>query len=90
MDLQGLDESWTPLLGPNGFSLDIDGIVEFRSSLALGSNNDNTDTSTFECSTCERSDTRSTTWSEIDGVGGGGREVASFRPVNVLDKDLVA
>jgi hypothetical protein len=90
LDLQSLDESWRPFLGPNGFSLDVDSIVEFRSCLALGSNDDNTNTSTFKCSACKRSDTRGTTWSEIDGVSSGGREVASFCPMDVLGEDLVA
>jgi hypothetical protein len=90
MDLQGLDESWRPFLGPDRFSLDVDGVVELRSGLALGSNDNDTNSSTFKCSACERSDTRSTTWSEIDGVRSGGREVASFCPVDMLGEDLVA
>jgi hypothetical protein len=87
--LQGLDESWRPLLGPDGFSLDIDGIVKLGSSFALGSNDDNSYTSTFKCSAGQGTDTRSSTWSEIDGVSSGGREIASFCPMDMLGEDLV-
>jgi hypothetical protein len=90
VDLQSLDKPRTPLFGPDGLALDVLSVKEFRASLALRTDQDNTDTSTFETSSCERSDTASTTWTEVDGMSSCGREVASFCPVDWLDKDLVA
>lgn len=88
-DLQSLDKSWGPLFCPNWLSPDLLGIVELGAGLALCSDHNDPDTSSFKCSSGQRSNTRSSTWSKVDSVCSGSWEVGSFSPVNVLDKDLI-
>lgn len=89
LDLQSLDELWTPFGCPGGFSSDGLGVVEFRGGLALFSYDHDSYTSTLDGSGGEEADTAVASSAKVDSVGGCGGKVARGDPVDGRGEDLL-
>jgi hypothetical protein len=90
IDSQSLDQSRPPLLGPNGLLLDLVGVVELSSSLALLTDNDDADATALDGTRGEEADTAVASGAKVDRVGSRLGEVTRLDPVNGVSEDLVA
>jgi hypothetical protein len=87
---QSLDEPRTPLLSPDGLLPDLAGVVELGGGLALLTDDDDSDTASFDRASGEETDTAVASGPKIDSMGCRCGEAAGLDPVNRVGEDLVA
>jgi hypothetical protein len=90
MHSQSLDQSRSPFLGPNRLLLDLVGVVELGSSLALLTDDDDADAAALDGTRGEEADTAVASGTKVDGVGSRLGEVTRLDPVDGVSEDLVA
>ena len=85
-----LHEARGELLGPPLLGLDVLSVEQLSRALSFVTSDDDADAATLEVACSEGTDAAEASGAEIDGVGGGLREVGRSRPVDGEGEDLLA